>query len=793
MRVEKQILRLPLILMFSKSFTYFFFLLSLVNSVPFFAQNNACDYRLIGVVEDEGTVLPLSEVNVFIEKHDKGAVTDSSGYFSIEGLCADEYHIVLSHIGCTPHEAYINLESDTFIRVHLAHTANELEGVVIQAQSSAKTAQSIQQIGQQTISDRANLQLSQLLESITGVSSLKSGSGVSKPIVHGLYGNRITILNNGIAQSGQTWGDDHSPEIDPLVANKIQVVKGVGALAYPGAKLGSVVIIEPQKIGTDPHLHGKFNYFFESNGLGHGAHLMAKQYRPALAWKLNATFKRSGDKRTSSYYLANTGLQEANVALQLEKSFNDKLFNELYFSSFNTIIGVLRGAHIGNLTDLAFALEREVPYFTKDHFTYQIAPPRQKVNHHLLKLRSQYFLDDLRSFTFTFATQINDRKEFDVRRSGQSDRPVLSLYQLNFYGETKYQQEWYSGFTLNTGVQFNMIDNVNVPGTGIYPLIPDYISYETAFYVLAQQQLEQWFFEAAVRMNQQLQNVLVRPRTYLDESQRFQNNYFNQSASLGVNYRFSPSYLLSWNMGIAMRNPAINELYSDGVHQGSSAIEEGNIDLLSERSLKSSINLSGQTDRLLSFEVLAFAQAINNYIFLNPQDQIRLTIRGAFPVFAYEQTNALLFGTDLSTNFQFTESFKAQILYSFLRGNNRSEQLPLIDMPPNNLSGKLSYAFSKPIHFKKRNLENFTIELDNKYVFEQTHFVEGQDFIAPPPAYWLTDLKISGDMQWSSTRMRMHAGVQNLFNVRYRDYLNRQRYFADDLGINFTIGWSLNF
>ena len=50
---------------------------------------------------------------------------------------------------------------------------------------------------------------------------LRNGSGISKPVIHGLFGNRVTILNNGITQSGQQWGNDHAPEIDPFVADHL--------------------------------------------------------------------------------------------------------------------------------------------------------------------------------------------------------------------------------------------------------------------------------------------------------------------------------------------------------------------------------------------------------------------------------------------------------------------------------------------------------------------------------------------------------------------------------------------
>ena len=83
--------------------------------------------------------------------------------------------------------------------------------------------------------------------------------------------------------------------------------------------------------------------------------------------------------------------------MQLEKSFSERWHSSLYISSFNTRLGVLRGSHISNLTDLEAALERDVPFFTEPDFTYTIEAPFQKVNHHLLKLQSKYFINATRS------------------------------------------------------------------------------------------------------------------------------------------------------------------------------------------------------------------------------------------------------------------------------------------------------------------------------------------------------------------------------------------------------------
>jgi iron complex outermembrane receptor protein len=64
--------------------------------------------------------------------------------------------------------------------------------------------------------------LGSILSSISGVNQLKTGTTISKPIIHGLYGDRISIVSNGVKLETQDWGTDHAPEIDPFAANSMK-------------------------------------------------------------------------------------------------------------------------------------------------------------------------------------------------------------------------------------------------------------------------------------------------------------------------------------------------------------------------------------------------------------------------------------------------------------------------------------------------------------------------------------------------------------------------------------------
>ncbi len=767
----------------------FFFINLFFFVLPLFAAAQNCSISLTGQVYDASTGKPISEANIFVKETQQGTISDSTGFFKLQNFCMQEYHLIVSHIGCETQLHHVDITKDTILFIFFDHFSQVLDDVVVTGKASSNSTQNSQSLNEQKIMGNASQNLSNMLETLSGVNTLKNGSSISKPVVHGLYGNRITILNNGIAQSGQQWGNDHSPEIDPLVANKIRVVKGVGALEYQGSTLGSIVLVEPKKIGREPHLHGKGTYFFESNGLGNGLNLQLQKFTEKIAWKITGTLKKSGDRKTSNYFLRNTGSREANIALQLEKSFSERFHADVYFSSFNTILGVLRGSHVSDLRNLQEFLSREVPFYTEDNFIYSIDAPKQKVNHQLLKVNSKYFISNDQWLNFTYAGQLNIRKEFDIRRGGRTEIPTLKLNQLSHFFETKYQLTLWENMTLKTGIQLNITDNTNDYKTGILPLIPDYLSFKTGAFMLATRNYGKWLLEGGVRYDNIYQNVpTISTDTFPAIIVRYENNFHNVSASGGIRFNPVKQLSLSYNIGFTSRNPAINELYSNGLHQGVAAIEEGNPELQGEQSIKTTLSAKGNLKEKLFFDVLAYYQNINDYIYLKPQDEIRYTIRGAFLVFKYEQTDAQIYGLDLTANYHFSPQFDARVSYSFIEGDDLGNDLPLINIPADNLSGSLNYSIST-----WKNLQNIAFELRHKYVFQQNQILAEQDFVAVPDAYHLTGFKISAERQFKKSRFHFYTKVDNILNVTYRDYLNRQRYFADAMGRNVVLGFVLSF
>lgn len=761
---------------------------SLVFLISAFAANaQNCDVIVKGVINDEHSEDPIQFVNVYLEESRQGAVSDERGNFELTGICPGQYHIVVSHIGCETKRIFLNISSDTSIDFILDHGSHLLHEIAIRGHHSEEGSQESHTLDAESINENSEDNLAGILDGIAGVDQIKTGNTISKPVVHGLSGNRLLVLNNGVSQAGQQWGADHAPAIDPLQAGRITVVKGVSAVEYQGASLGGVVLIQPSAIDRDPHLHSDLSYFYQTNGRGHGFHTSTSRYNKILSWKLNTTIKKSGDLKTPNYFLTNTGKEEANASLQLERNFGERVKADVFVSSFNTRLGILRGSHIGNLNDLQEALIREEPFYTNDSFSYLIQPPSQEVNHHLGKVHVKYILNDSTWFDVNAAVQQNLRKEFDVRRSGRSYTPALSLDMRSAFLEGKFQTQIRQKWLLKSGAQYMRKDNVNAANTGILPLIPDYISDLVGAFTVATYKTDSFAFELGARYDLEDRRVVTISQDLPRRPVRFNDSYHNLNIGAGIHMDLNNSIGWSYNLGFANRNPEVNELYSNGLHQGVSGYEIGDPNLESERSFKQTFNVLVNLNDRLIIEGLGYLQFINDYIYLNPENASILTIRGAFPVFRYRQTDARIYGFDLVATHDLNRYSRLLLKYAHIKGTDLERNVGLVNLPSNKITGRLS--FHVPTFF---GLENIEFHVSDKFVFQQSNIQPWQDFLAVPDAYNLINAELVMEKQWKKRRVKFWVRSNNLANTRYREYLNRLRYFADETGIDVVIGAKLS-
>ena len=747
-----------------------------------------CTITLTGQVLDKATEHALEDALIIIEESGSSYFTDNEGKFTIKNICEGPLHLNITHLNCAPVSHFFKINADTVLILFLDHHAELLDEVVVHGHKDDKTTASSVSMSESEIKANAYKSLADIASNMAGVSSLKNGNSNAKPIVNGLYGNRLTIMNNGIAQSGQQWGNDHAPEIDAGIAHHISVIKGASALEYSGSNLGSVLIIDTESDTDDPHLKGSVNYIYNTNGRGHTVNTSLSDKSKAFNWQVTGTVKHSGDRKAPSYFLRNTGAREKNFSLQIDKDIKENWHTQIYLSSFNAEYGILRGAHVGNLTDLQLAIDSEVPYFTEEAFTDSISAPRQSVNHHLLKLESKHFLGDNSIISLKYGFQMNARREFDVRRSGRSDQPSLKLQQFTHFAEMKHTRDLNAFTKFKSGLQLEYIDNANLEGTGILPLIPDFTSVNPSAFLILQRSIGQHLVELGGRYDYFAYDVRrisdTLPREVIAETR----SYHNVAVSAGSELKLNRKLNLSFNAGYVMRAPRVNELFSNGLHQGVSGIEEGSPLLKQEKSLKLLGELKWNVNKNLFIQTLAYHQLIDDYIYLQVQDEFRLTIRGAFPLYTYEQTDARLYGLDFLTSWQIMDNLKSINKVSIIRGRDLENDLGIVNLPADNIRSELKYSTQSAM----RSVESF-MSLEAVYNFRQSRISEEQDFLLPPDAYFLLNASAGSQIRLNSYIIDLELLANNLFNVSYRDYLNRLRYFADetgvDIGLRIRLSW----
>lgn len=737
---------------------------------------------------------PLPAVTVVLPTLEIGAFTDEKGVFRIENVPQGSHTIEFRFVGYRtirsevrvagnrPAVLEVTMEPEVLIGEEVIVTgdrdlAGELTG----------SSQSVLVLPPSALEERRGQTLGETLESLPGVSTLTTGPAVSKPVLRGVHSARVLVLNAGVTQEGQQWGGDHAPEIDPFSPARIEVLKGAASVQYGAGAIGGVIRVEPPELPVDPGVGGRINTnLFTNNRQGAGSLLLqgALPLFEGLKWRVQGSLRRAGDARAPVHVIRNSGFDERDYSVALGYT-TDWVDTEAYFSHFGTWIGIFKGAHIGNTTDLRRTIERGEPTIVGS-FTYEIDNPRQRVDHDLLSVRSTIRLAGKGNLELRYGQQYNRREEWDsAARSGGVARPGFSQGLQTHSGEAIFQHRNFGNWYGKIGVSGMRQENRRF-STGF--LIPDFLAYNIGVFVLESWTKGKTTVETGLRYDYRWMEIYSntgRRATEIVDGGIF--TYRNATGVLGLIYELTPNTAVAANVGRAWRPPGVNELYSHGVHHGTAQFEIGDKELDTESSLNTDLTLRYQGDRGRG-ELGLFRSHYSNYISLLPADDLVLTIRGAFPKFTYVQSDAVIQGFDGYLEYELTPYIETHLSASFVRGRNTAESQPLYQMPSTRFIAGLS------LHLPTDGrLLDAGIGFEGRFVMRQNNFPEGIDYADPPAGYELFDLDLHAEIAVADQPVRVQFGIRNLFNQRYRDYLSRFRYFIDNPGRNFTFGMSIPF
>ncbi|MGA0560427.1 TonB-dependent receptor [Larkinella sp. VNQ87] len=750
------------------------------NIYPTLAQEH-CDCFIKGVVLDKDSRQPIPGAAVFVRELQKGTTTDAQGQYRIDQLCQGQYTLVSRILGYREISVPVTLVHTSEQNVLLTEDDIHLQDVNVTAQrATALNSQTVSQIESKALDQTRGQSLGEALRTVTGITTLQTGSSIAKPVIHGMHSNRVLILNNGIRQEGQQWGSEHAPEIDPFVANRITVIKGAAGVRFGSDAIGGVILVEPAPLPTNKTFAGELNLVGFSNGRQGVASLLTEGgFGKGFGWRAQGTLKRGGNIRTPNYFLDNTGIAEQNFSTALGYRTN-RFRSELYYSRFSTKLGIFSGSHIGNLSDLQAVLENGEP-FVKSGFSYAINRPYQRVTHDLLKWRTDWKPAAGGEWSLTLARQFDDRMEYDLHRPlndslAALNRPELRFRLTTYTGDLVFDHKPVADKLTGTlGIsgfyQFNIMNG--------RPLIPNFRTYNAGIFWLEKLKLSRWEYEFGLRYDYRHMQVFRYERQVLEKPLFVFQNF---SGTLGATYSFADQWTTRINAGTSWRAPNVSELFSDGVHHGAAAYERGDRTLQPEVAYNLSLS-SEYAGKTVQAEVGFFYNTIRDYIYLKPQAEPILTVRGAFPSFQYTQTNARYAGLDASISAVLRPNLSGTSKLSLLHVQDLIQNQPIVMTPPNRWENNLRYEPGK-----WGQLQDVFVGLGNLWVARQNRVPPNSDFTPPPPAYSLWNLT-AGFSVPVSDKHRVDVGltVSNLFNTVYRDYLNRFRYYADDPGRNASV------
>jgi iron complex outermembrane receptor protein len=790
--------------------------LHIVN-VNVFSQE-ACTNVFSGLIVDENKqpiigagILLLPQQNG--QPQQDGQESDSLGHFRFTNICSGRYRVKVQYLGYRDEEFTINIDRDISRTIQLSELVTELHEVVIQHHDAAHTENSANfvELNEKQLAESAGKSLGESLKEVPGVSSIQTGPGIFKPVIHGVHSQRVLILNHGIRQEGQQWGAEHAPEIDPFIASNIIVIKDASAIKYGTDAIGGVIVVNPPELPDRAELGGTINTVLQSNGRSATISGMLEggiNKHDGWGWRVQGTAKRTGDFRTPGYVLTNSGIQELNFSSALGYHKKNIGF-DIFFSHFQTTIGILKGTSISSYQDLVNAMDREPPQYTTD-FSYKISEPKQQVSHNLLKLNG-HIRTDHGEWRLQYGFQNNHRQEFDIRIGDLSSIPALNL-QLNTHTldaewETVHNEKRTISFGMNSMFQGNR----NIFGTKRIPFIPNFNNLSGGVFGTAKIYVNNITVDLGARYD--YRHYDVSGRDFKNSLYHANLDFHNVSATAGTTILLPKKQEIDISVSSAWRPPHVAELYSIGTHQSAAANEYGlllndssevqdikNTSFKIEQALKWVTTYHRQW-RKFQIEISPYANYIFNYIYLRPIGLTK-TVRGTLPALKYFQTDALFLGMDITGTLEAARYFKIIPRVSLLRASDEREHNYLINIPSNRYEVAIRYERPDLGSFR-----NFYLESKTKYIAQQyraprvispEQFKEAAetgtdilqddrsifDFKAAPSGYFLWNLAAGFSVKNKKTQYDFRIASENTLNQSYREYTNRFRYYANDLGRN---------
>ncbi|MEQ9569185.1 MAG: TonB-dependent receptor, partial [Longimicrobiales bacterium] len=512
-----------------------------------------------GVVhDDEGRT--LAAVAIRLPSLGRTELSHQDGTFHLERVPEGDHVVLFERIGYRTRTLTVTVRSGetTRLEIVLEPSALEVEGFVVTgaptARSGDRVIRPVEVLSGQELSRRLEGTVAATLTSEPGVAAVTMGPATARPVIRGLGGDRVLRLADG-----ERVGDvsavcsAHATAVDPVSAQRIEVVRGPSALLYGSQALGGVVNVIREEVPRTVHHGVHTNLSLQAQSVNDGlvgSATVLSGLGTHVALRFEGGLRTSGDLATPEGTLANTGGDTRNLAAGAswvgERGHIGAAYR--FYGNDYGIPGGFVGAHP---TGVNIEMTRHV---AKGDAQLRAVGPFEVVdasashtryNHEEIEpggiLGTEYGL-------FTTAAEVKGR------------HGALGVLTGGTVGVRAQVERFGFGGGLST---------------------PDTRRWTVSTYAHEEVDLEDWTVEAGARWDRVSADVLdedpdasigdVRDRTF---------DAF--SGSLGVLRRLPGDFTVGASLARAFRAPDVSELYSEGPHLASYSFEVGNPDLDTE-------------------------------------------------------------------------------------------------------------------------------------------------------------------------------------------------------------------
>lgn len=637
-----------------------------------------------------------------------------------------------------------------------AHEAELQDIEVIEkedAQGLVDFVPSVTKLNAHELTKKRQTSIGDMLSTEAGVQSTTFGPSASRPVIRGLDGDRIRVLQNSLGTlDASTQSLDHAIPVDTLTIDEMEIVRGPMSLLYGSSAVGGIVNLVTNRIHYT-YEEGLFSKFLVqgetvNNGVSTAAHLNYGKNK--WMFHIDGSTRNLGDQEIPGYArtskvrkadpvtgekkdkLPNSFNKQDNVAVGVSKIF-DRGYVGVSFNHFNTLYGSVAEEDISiDMTQNRFEL----------HSEYR--PQGGMFRKFKLKsAQSDYFHKELEG----------DETGTMFRNRGNETRIEALNKSGNFDGVT--------------GIQTQVF---NFSAKGDEAFLPGSNNTKASLFTFQQYS----FGKQAIRAGARLENHDIEKKSSSTFGASDEKNYLGMNASIGHCYDFSKKHTLETSVSYTERAPTFQELYSNGEHVATGTFEIGDSSLIKEKATAFEITYKMHTDRN-TFTGSVYTQVFKDYISLNPTGGT--SVEGT-PEFAYEQVDALFYGVDFDNRNEISKMEKASLFlvnkFDWVRAKDTDSGKNLPRISPPRFSAGLEYQTGK-----------WTLDGEVQYVAHQTKTAPIE---TRTEDYTLTNIGYTYHFVGETRSLDLFARVRNVFDVEARNHVSTLKDVAPLPGRNFIVG-----